>query len=234
MPKLIYIADDEKNIRSLMKTFLESEGYVVETFSDGYSVRQAIERRMPDMLILDVMMPGEDGLSICAGVRRTSGVPIMIVSARDSAMDRVAGITLGSDDYITKPFLPLELIARVKALFRRAELSASGGKQVKEDQYACGNLLLNLKERKLYIEGKGVSVTPTEFDFLLYLLERRDTAVSRKELLEQIWGCQNVPDDSRMPDDLVKRLRKKLKQQASTAFVETVWGYGYRLTAKAG
>lgn len=232
MPKLIYIADDEKNIRSLMKTFLESEGYVVEAFSDGYSVRQAIERRMPDMLILDVMMPGEDGLSICAGIRKTSGVPIMIVSAKDSPMDRVAGITLGSDDYITKPFLPLELIARVKALFRRAELSAQGDEQKKEAQYACGNLLLNLKERKLYIDGESVSVTPTEFDFLLYLLERRETAVSKRELLEHVWGCQNVQDDLRMPDDLVKRLRKKLKQQASTASVETIWGYGYRLTDK--
>ena len=120
----------------------------------------------------------------------------------------------------------------MKALFRRAELSAQGDEQKKEAQYACGNLLLNLKERKLYIDGESVSVTPTEFDFLLYLLERRETAVSKRELLEHVWGCQNVQDDLRMPDDLVKRLRKKLKQQASTASVETIWGYGYRLTDK--
>ena len=232
MSKLIYIADDEKNIRSLMRTFLESEGYEVETFSDGYSVRQALERRMPDMVILDVMMPGEDGLSICAGIRKNSGVPIMIVSAKDSPMDRVAGITLGSDDYITKPFLPLELTARVKALFRRAELSAGGAGESKETEYDCGNLHLNLLERRVYIRGESLPVTPTEFDFLLYLSERMETAVSKKELLEQVWGYQNAREDVRVPDDLVKRLRKKLRQQESTASVETIWGYGYRLTAK--
>ena len=129
MAKLIYVADDEKNIRSLMKTFLESEGYEVEVFSDGYSVRKAAEQRMPDLIILDVMMPGEDGFNVCAGIRKNSSVPIIIVSAKDSPLDKVAGLTLGSDDYITKPFLPLELTARVKALFRRAELSSGDNRR---------------------------------------------------------------------------------------------------------
>lgn len=232
MPRLIYVADDEKNIRSMIKTFLENEGYEVETFSDGYSVTQAIERHMPDMLILDVMMPGEDGLSICARIRKKSGVPIIIVSAKDSPLDRVAGITLGSDDYISKPFLPLELTARVKALFRRAELSSGNGNNIKKMEYECGNLLLNIQERKLYIQERPVPVTPTEFDFLLYLLERNGTAVSKKEILEQIWHYQGELYDVRMSDDLVKRLRKKMREYGATAFVETVWGYGYRLTQK--
>lgn len=230
MAKLIYVADDEKNIRSLMKTFLESEGYEVEVFPDGYSVRRAVEQRMPDLIILDVMMPGEDGLSVCAGIRKTSSVPIIIVSAKDSPLDRVAGITLGSDDYITKPFLPLELTARVKALFRRAKLSANVGSEPAKVEYDCGNMRLRLPERSVYIGEEAISVTPTEFDFLLYLFERKGAAVSKKELLEHVWEYQATEGDSRVSDDLVKRLRKKLRLQGATAVIETVWGYGYRLT----
>lgn len=187
---------------------------------------------MPDMIILDVMMPGEDGLSLCTSFRKESRVPIMIVSAKDSPMDRVTGITMGSDDYISKPFLPLELIARVKALFRRSELSGeqSGSDRPVQDEYECGNLRIYRKERKVYAGDEAFTVTPTEFEFLLYLIERKEAAVSKKELLEQIWGCKGIQDEMRMPDDLVKRLRKKLKQKHVSAMVEMVWGYGYRLT----
>ena len=226
MAKLIYVADDEKNIRSLMKTFLESEGYEVEVFSDGYSVRKAAEQRMPDLIILDVMMPGEDGFSVCAGIRKNSIVPIIIVSAKDSPLDKVAGLTLGSDDYITKPFLPLELTARVKALFRRAELSSGDNREQGEMAYQCGNMTLKLPERMVYVEKEPISVTPTEFDFLLYLFKRKGAAVSKKELLEQVWEYQAIQGDVRVSDDLVKRLRKKLRLQNATA----VWGYGYRLS----
>ena len=230
MAKLIYVADDEKNIRSLMKTFLESEGYEVEVFSDGYSVRKAAEQRMPDLIILDVMMPGEDGFNVCAGIRKNSSVPIIIVSAKDSPLDKVAGLTLGSDDYITKPFLPLELTARVKALFRRAELSSGDNREQGEMAYQCGNMKLKLPERMVYVEKEPISVTPTEFDFLLYLFKRKGAAVSKKELLELVWEYQAIQGDVRVSDDLVKRLRKKLRLQNATAAIETVWGYGYRLS----
>ena len=123
MAKSIYVADDELHIRNLIQTFLANEGYEVRTFADGDSLFQAFSERCPDLIILDIMMPGTDGLSLCARIRGESRVPIMIVSAKDSPLDRVTGITLGSDDYMVKPFLPLELVARVKALFRRAEYS---------------------------------------------------------------------------------------------------------------
>lgn len=235
MEKVIYIADDEQNIRAMMKTFLGNEGYIVEAFGDGYSIRQAVEKRMPDMIILDVMMPGEDGLSLCASFRKKSGVPIIIVSAKDSPLDRVTGITLGSDDYITKPFLPLELIARVKSLFRRAEISALSNTEEHNQQelYECGNLLLYPKERKILINQEAISTTPTEFEFLLYLIRQKETAVSKKELLKHVWGYSGDQEEQRMPDDLVKRFRKKLKLNHSTAVIETVWGYGYRLTEKS-
>lgn len=232
MPRRIYIADDEENIRSLMKTFLESEGFEVETFADGTSIREAVSRQMPDLVILDVMMPGEDGLSVCTAIRKSSGVPIIIVSAKDSPLDRVTGITLGSDDYIVKPFLPLELIARVKALFRRAELSAaeSGAGEAKEQIHQCGNLMLDVLSRKVAVDKENFPVTPTEFDFLRYLIERKETAVAKGELLEQVWGYQDTRFDSRVADDLVKRLRKKLRESHALVAIETIWGYGYRLT----
>lgn len=233
MSQLIYVADDEKHIRDLIQTFLESEGYRVQAFSDGYSVNEAINRQMPDLLILDIMMPGEDGLSVCANIRKKSSVPIIIVSAKDSPMDRVTGIMLGSDDYLTKPFLPLELTARVKALFRRCRLSA-GEKEPEAKTYQCGNLTLKPLERKVYINDETFPVTPTEFSFLNCLIQQEEAAVSKTELLDQVWKCQAIPGEARMPDDLVKRLRKKLKQWESTAQIETIWGYGYRLTTKQG
>lgn len=232
MQKLIYIADDEQNIRQMMKTFLESEGYAVETFSNGMELRRAVRKKIPDMLILDVMMPGEDGFSLCTSFRKESGIPIIIVSAKDSPLDRVTGITLGSDDYITKPFMPLELIARVKALFRRAELSVVENTKATYEQYHCGNMELCQKERKVFVGDKELPVTPMEFDFLNYLIEREDTAVSKEELLKRVWEYRGAKEEQRMTDDLVKRLRKKLKGNASTARIETVWGYGYRMTAK--
>ena len=120
MAKRIYVADDELHIRTLIQTFLANEGYEVETFEDGNSLFEAFHASCPDLIILDVMMPGMDGFALCTAIRRESRVPIIIVSAKDAPMDRVTGITLGSDDYMVKPFLPLELVARVKALFRRA------------------------------------------------------------------------------------------------------------------
>lgn len=209
MKKLIYIADDEQHIRMMMKTFLENEGYEVEAFGDGYSVREAVQKKMPDMIILDIMMPGEDGLSLCTAFRKESGVPIMIVSAKDSPMDRVT-------------------------LFRRVELSARGGDQPEQrpERYECGNLTLYSRERKTCIGEEAFAVTPTEFEFLQYLIERKEAAVSKKELLEQVWNCQGILDDQRMSDDLVKRLRKKLRLRNATAHLETVWGYGYRLTER--
>ena len=161
---------------------------------------------------------------------RNSSVPIIIVSAKDSPLDKVAGLTLGSDDYITKPFLPLELTARVKALFRRAELSSGDNREQGEMAYQCGNMKLKLPERMVYVEKEPISVTPTEFDFLLYLFKRKGAAVSKKELLEQVWEYQAIQGDVRVSDDLVKRLRKKLRLQNATAAIETVWGYGYRLS----
>ena len=234
MGKLIYVADDELNIRTMIKAFLENEGFEVEIFENGSEIRKAFARREPDMIILDVMMPGEDGYSLCSYFRKNSRVPILIVSAKGEPLDRVTGIMLGSDDYIVKPFLPLEFIARVKALFRRAELDlgAADAKGSEANIFTCGNLEIHKKERKVYVGSDPVPATPMEFDFLLCLIMKKEAAVSKQELLEEVWEVNGCGFDQRMPDDLVKRLRKKLREYKSDAMIETVWGYGFRRTEK--
>ena len=228
MSKLIYIADDEENIRVLIKTFLENEGYEVKSFQNGTEIRKAFEERIPDLVILDVMMPGIDGLRLCTEFRKKSGVPIIIVSAKDAPLDKVTGLTLGCDDYLAKPFLPLELTARVKALFRRAEIKEAPDE---ETVYTCANMRVEQRSRKIYISDSLFSVTPTEFEFILYIIRRSGMAVSKKELLKAVWDYDDA-GGSRVIDDLVKRLRKKLKECGCEAILETVWGYGYRLSDK--
>lgn len=231
MAKRIYVADDELHIRTLIQTFLANEGYEVMTFENGDSLFEAFSSACPDLIILDIMMPGTDGLNLCARIRKESRVPIIIVSAKDSPMDRVTGITLGSDDYMVKPFLPLELVARVKSLLRRAEYTRIENPGVLP-VLACGNLRLEPASRAITVGKAAFSVTPTEFDFLSYMLEREGQAVSKQELLREIWKLPDYDLDTRVADDLVKRLRRKLKEAACTASVETVWGFGFRMSGE--
>ncbi len=234
MSQLIYLADDEKNIRELIAMFLKQDGYDVETFPDGDSLAIACENNLPDLVILDIMMPGTDGLIICSQLRQKNpNLPIIIVSAKDSPMDRVTGLTLGSDDYMIKPFLPLELVVRVKALLRRSkkdsETNGIENSQAKETELEFGNLRLSVKMRKATLDGEELSLTPAEFDFLSYLMLHKERAVSRDELLSHVWKT-DWQSDSRVTDDLVKRLRKKLRDRKCNVKIDTVWGYGFRLS----
>ena len=230
MSKLIYVADDEKNICFLIENFLEKEGYEVECFGDGESLLEAFEKKAPDLCILDIMMPGLDGLTVCTQIRKTSHVPIIIVSAKDSPLDRITGITLGSDDYMVKPFLPLELVTRVKALFRRVD-AFSGQEEESKNSYEIGDIRLYPKRRAAKLKDEDFALTPLEFDFLCHMLERKEHAASRDDLLKSLWKVDSKEVDTRAVDDMVKRLRKKLKDQKSTVKIETVWGYGFRLTS---
>ena len=230
MAKKIYVADDEKNICFLIQNFLEKEGYEVTCFHDGESILEACEKEMPDLCILDVMMPGMDGLTVCTQIRKRSHVPIIIVSAKDSPLDRITGITLGSDDYLVKPFLPLELVTRVKALFRRVDAFA-GPEEETKDTLEFGDIILYTKRRAAQLRGADFALTPLEFDFLNHMLEHPEHAASRDDLLKALWKVDSKEVDTRAVDDMVKRLRKKLKEQGSTVKIETVWGYGFRLIA---
>ena len=230
MSKKIYLADDEENIRALMTSFLKNAGYEVASFPDGDSLYEAYLENRPDLIILDVMMPGTDGLTLCSLLReKNPGLPIIIVSARDDPYDRVTGLSMGSDDYLIKPFLPLELVARVKALFRRSETEAASKP---DETRSFGALTINEKTRTAVLSGNVLTLTPTEFGFLSYLIREKDRAVSREELLAELWGFSRDAD-TRATDDLVKRLRKKLKNAGADFEIETVWGYGFRLVKGA-
>lgn len=234
MSQMIYIADDEKNIRNLITAFLRKEGYGVEEFETGDLMMDACRKRLPDLAVLDIMMPGTDGLNICTQLRQMStSLPILIVSAKDSPYDRVAGLTLGSDDYMVKPFLPLELVVRVKALLRRSQAEKTDRNEKQETALFYGALRLELGIRKAYLGEKVLPLTPTEFDFMVYMVEHKERAVSREELLKTLWKM-SWQADTRAADDLVKRLRKKLREQACQVGIETVWGFGFRLSGENG
>jgi two-component system, OmpR family, response regulator len=226
--KTIYIADDERNIRELIKTFLEREGFEVTAFADGLSLLKAFESQTANMLILDVMMTGMDGYTLCAAIRAKSNVPIMIVSAKDGETDRIAGLMLGSDDYIVKPFSPVELVLRVKAIFRRMEQDA--GKPAGLLGY--GDLVLQPESKRAECKGADLSLTVMETEFLAYMVKNCDRAVSRDELLNRVWGFESEAD-TRATDDMVKRVRKKLSAAKSNVSIETVWGFGFKLAQGA-
>ena len=228
MSKLIYAADDELNIRQLIQSFLEEEGYEVETFETGDALLEKFKQKPSDLVILDVMMPGTDGLSICNTIRKFSSVPILILTARDTTADYVTGITLGCDDYFTKPFSPVMLTMRVKAMFRRVELD----KAIPYDEkLEYGDIEIMPKKKVAKCKGADLKLTITELNVLQYLMEKNGNAVSRDELLEKIWGYTSEVE-TRVTDDNIKRIRKKMNQQGSNVEIVTVWGYGFKLAIK--
>lgn len=228
--KLIYIADDETNIRNIIKSFLIKEGFDVETFDDGSKLFEAFNKKPADMLVIDIMMPNMDGYSLCALVRQKSSVPIIIVSAKDTEPDKIAGLTLGSDDYLTKPFSPMELIARIKSIFRRIELDNTSSTKPKST-LTIEDITINSDLKQVEFNGIDIGLTKMEFEVIYYLTVNKNRAVSRSELLDKIWGFENEVE-TRATDDMIKRIRKKLSDAGSTLKVETVWGFGFKIQDK--
>lgn len=230
MAKLIYIADDETNIQELIKLFLKKEGYEVEAFSDGKSLLEAVNAKIPDMLILDIMMPKLDGLAVCSQIRKDSNLPIIIISAKDSEADKIAGLMLGSDDYMTKPFSPVELVLRVKSIFRRMEFEKipNQGKNI----IGVLDVTIYTDGRYAMCKGQDLKLTPMEFNLLLYLMQNVDKGVSRDELLSKVWGFESEID-TRATDDMIKRIRKKLVSAGSNLKIETLWGFGFIISNRS-
>lgn len=228
--KLIYIADDETNIRNIIKSFLIKEGFDVETFDDGSTLFEAFNKKPADMLVIDIMMPNMDGYSLCALVRQKSSVPIIIVSAKDTEPDKIAGLTLGSDDYLTKPFSLMELIARIKSIFRRIELDNTSSSKHK-NVLTIEDIAINSDLKQVQFNGVDIGLTKMEFEVLYYLTVNKNRAVSRSELLDKIWGFENEVE-TRATDDMIKRIRKKLSDAESTLKIETVWGFGFKIQDK--
>lgn len=223
MTKIIYFADDEKNIRDLVVPFLEHDGFTVRAFETGDLLLEAYKNQKPDLVILDIMMPGTNGLDVMKSIRQYDNVPIIMLTARDSDVDFITAFNLGTDDYFTKPFSPIKLSLHVKALFKRLDEKA-----IKNDtQYQFLDLTLDTEKRIALLLNEEMPLTKTEFDFLLVLIEKPETAFSRETLLNRIWGFDDI--ESRAVDDTIKRLRKKFKQYHSQVSIKTVWGYGFKL-----
>lgn len=228
MKSLIYVADDEKNIRDLIEKFLVEAGHMVRTFADGQSLLEAFEKEEPTVVILDVMMPEMDGFTVCTRIRKISEVSIILLTARDTDADYITGFTAGCDDYFTKPFSPLKLTMRVNAIVKRA-LKEQGSAQ--NQTLIFEDIVLEQAMKTCKINQKEVKLTNTEFELMVYLLTHQERAVSREELLGSIWGYE-AEVETRVTDDTIKRIRKKLREYGSQASIETVWGYGFKLGRK--
>lgn len=223
--KSVYVADDDGNIRQIIRTFLESDGYAVEDFPTGDLLLARFLEKPCDLVILDVMMPGSSGFDICTELRKSSAVPIIMLTARDSENDYVMGLGLGSDDYITKPFSAMSLLMRIRAIFRRIEFES----RKNAPETSVGALTLDEPGRHILRDGVPMPLSPTEYEVLKYLMLRVGKAVSREELLNQVWGFGSAVE-TRATDDTVRRLRQKI--DGSHATIEAVWGYGFRLKAE--
>jgi len=227
LSKRIFVVDDEKKINDLIKLYLLREGYAVEVFSDGLSAYKAFMDNSPDMLIVDVMMPEMDGYSLCRKIRKESNVPIIIVSAKDDEIDRILGLELGSDDYISKPFSPRELITRVKTIFRRVGRDAE---YTNKEQIIihCRDISILPEQRKVLKGVTEIKFTSKEYDFILHMVKNKNKVFTREQLINNIWGYDYI-GDLRAIDDIVKRIRKKLAGAGSELEITTVWGYGYKI-----
>ena len=223
----IMIIDDDKNILRLVKLNLEKEGYDVSTYSDGQEGLDAFKNQQFSLVLLDIMLPGMDGWQICREIRKTSDVPIIMLTAKSEVFDKVLGLELGADDYIAKPFDSKELMARVKAVMRRMNKTDSKVQEVEYD-----SLKINMNMYTVICAGEELEMPPKEIELLFFLASHPNKVYTREQLLEQVWGFDFF-GDSRTIDVHVKRIREKLSVENVTWQIKTVWGVGYKFEVKA-
>lgn len=224
--KLIYVVDDEQNIRDLLKTYLTNQGFEVKAFEGGEPALEAFREEPCDMMVIDIMMPGMDGYSLCRELRKISNIPVIMVSAKDDEIDKILGLEIGGDDYLAKPFSPRELVARIRSVFRRFTENEEAKKNIK--QIEVSDVIIYLDERKVLKGNSEVEFTSKEYNLLVYLAENKNKVFKREQLITSIWGYDFI-GDTRAVDDLVKRIRKKLLDVGSRLEIKTVWGYGYKI-----
>ncbi|HLI29199.1 MAG TPA: response regulator transcription factor [Chloroflexota bacterium] len=228
----ILIVDDEPNLRHAVGYNLRREGFEVLEAADGETALECARAQRPSLIILDLMLPGMDGLDVCRRLRERSNVPILMLTARDSEVDRVVGLELGADDYLAKPFSMRELVARVKAILRRAELARAAG-DTEPDTIEAPGLVIQLRRRRVLVEGVEVTLKPREFDLLAFLARSPGQVFTRSQLLTRVWGY-DYAGDTRTVDVHIRSLRTKLGDRVETPrWIETVWGVGYRFREAA-
>ena len=216
--KTVLIVDDEQRIRKLISDFLQREGYTVLEADNGQSALALFAAERIDLVILDVMMPEPDGLTVCREIRKKSSVPIIMLTARSEELDQLFAFELGADEYVTKPFSPKVLTARVNALFRRLESE-------KTLERSSNGLSIDTESRLVFVDAQPIELSPKEYDLLAFLFENRGKALSRQQILNQVWNFDYY-GDLRTVDTHINRLRSKLGDNAS--LVQTIRGYGYR------
>ncbi|MEM7331743.1 MAG: response regulator transcription factor [Chloroflexota bacterium] len=219
----ILVVDDEQNIRDLARLYLEKEGYQVETAVDGTEALEKVKALDPTLMVLDLMLPEIDGWEVCRRVRVDSNVPILMLTARDEDIDKIVGLEMGADDYLTKPFNPRELVARVRAVLRRVKpVNQADEKTARE----LGKLLVDPVSREVKVDGKRVNLRTKEFDLILTLMDHVNIVLSRDQLLDLVWGYEFY-GQTRTVDVHIAHLRDKLA--GSEVSIETIWGMGYKL-----
>lgn len=221
----ILVIDDDINICELIRLYLEKEGYDVKTVNDGTKALKEFTEYAPSLVLLDIMLPGKDGWTVCREIRKLSNIPIIMLTAKGETFDKVLGLELGADDYIVKPFETKELIARIKAVLRRYE-----NKEVLQE-IVYPNLVINKSDYTLRVNGKNVEVPPKELELIFHLATNPNKVFTRDQLLEQVWGFDFF-GDSRTVDVHVKRLREKLENTNQNWQLKTVWGVGYKFEVK--
>ncbi|ABK39806.1 Transcriptional regulatory protein OmpR [Aeromonas hydrophila] len=228
----ILVVDDHSEIRDLLKRFLEQHGLRVSCARDGKEMKRLLEEREFDLLVLDLMMPGEDGLTLCRELRAKSSLPIIMLTAMGEETDRIIGLEMGADDYLAKPFNPRELLARIKAVMRRTQVEPQPAAETLTRDLRFDRWLLDINRRELVDEeGVGLSLSTAEFDLLRVFLERPQRVLSRDQLLDLARGREAVAFD-RAIDTLVSRLRRKLERDPKNPeLIKTIWGGGYLFAA---
>ncbi len=231
MREKILVVDDEKEIADLVALYLENEGFQVYKCYSGTDPIKCISQERLDLAILDIMLPGISGLEICRKIRESHTFPVIMLTAKGEEMDKITGLTLGADDYMTKPFLPLELVARVKAQLRRYKRYNTGGERPgEEDVVTVSGLTLNSRTHECFLNERLLSLTPTEFSILKILCSRRGEVVSAEELFHLIWEDEYYTKNNNTITVHIRHLREKMGDSfENPKYIKTVWGCGYKI-----
>lgn len=223
MKQRVLVVDDEVPIQELIKFNLEQAGFEVEVAGDGNEALEAFEANKPDLVVLDLMLPGKDGYDVCRAIRKSSNVPIIMLTAKETELERVLGLELGADDYITKPFSPLELVARIKAVLRRS----SGQEEEDIDEFKVGSIYMQVETREVQVKGQQIDLTRKEFDLLHIFMLNEGKVLTREFLLQKVWGYE-YEGETRTVDVHIRHLRRKLGPEGEER-IETIHGVGYKL-----
>ena len=221
----VLVVEDEASIASFVSLYLKNAGYDVRTATNGADALASVQSQQPSLIVLDLMLPDIDGIEICRRIRQKSDVPILMLTARDEDVDKIIGLEVGADDYMTKPFNPRELVARVKSILRRA---APERREHETEQIIHGDLRVDSGRREVHVGDEEIQLAPKEFDLLWELLDHRGLVLTRDQLLERVWGY-TFAGDTRTVDVHVRQLRRKLDEASP---IVTVWGVGYKVASE--